>query len=497
MNILLATSEAVPFAKTGGLGDVLGALPGELERAGHRAVLMLPAYRSALAAGVPMEPTGIELAIPIGNRVVRGSLLKSQLPGTTVTVYLVRQDDYFDRPSLYGENGVDYVDNCERFVFFCRAVLDSIRHLGLQVDVIHCNDWQTGLIPIYLKVEFAGVPQYERIASLLTIHNLAYQGQFWHWDMLLTGLDWKYFNWRQMECFGKLNLMKTGLVFADRINTVSPRYAEEIQSAPLGCGLEGVLQFRRSALSGIINGVDYNAWNPATDPHLPRHYDTSSWREGKAACKAALQKELGLPPLADVPLIGLIGRLADQKGFDLLAQVMQDWLRSRNVQWALLGTGDPQYHELFTTLAQRHPQQLAARLTFSEPLAHRLEAGADLFAMPSRYEPCGLNQLYSLRYGTVPVVRATGGLADTIVDATPQAIEQRRATGFAFREYSSLALSEALDRALEAYRQPDAWRQIVEAGMRQDFSWARSAREYVSLYQQTIAQAHGSKMQPR
>ncbi|HWA99201.1 MAG TPA: glycogen synthase GlgA, partial [Pirellulales bacterium] len=447
MKIVMAASEAVPFAKTGGLADVAGALPVELAKLGHEPVLIIPAYRKALDSGQPIEPTGHEFTIAIGTKNVRGTLLHSKLPHSEVPVYLVRQDQYFDRPELYGSGGSDYIDNCERYAFFCRAVFEAIRLLGLKPDVLHANDWQTGLIPAYLKAEYRGVPGFERVASLFTIHNLAYQGQFWHWDMLLTGLDWKYFNWHQMEFFGKLNLMKTGLVFADAINTVSPRYAEEIQSSPLGSGLEGVLQQRRDVLTGIINGVDYSIWNPATDPHIAQQYDVNTFSEGKAVCKAALQRDFGLPTESGVPLFGFVGRLAEQKGIDLVVSVMQDWLRNSPAQWVILGTGDPRFHQLLTTMADRYPQKVSVRLTYSDMLAHRVEAGADLFLMPSRFEPCGLNQLYSLKYGTVPLVRATGGLADTVTDVTRETLEAGTATGFSFREYSPLALAETLARA--------------------------------------------------
>ena len=489
MNILLATSEANPFAKTGGLADVCGALPLELARLGHRATVIMPAFRQALASGQPIESTGIELSIPIGSKLVSGELLKSALPGSQVPVYLVRQDHYFNREELYTVDGKDYIDNCERFVFFCRSVMEAIRLLDLKVDCIHANDWQTGLIPAYLKIEYRGLPGYENIASLFTIHNLAYQGQFWHWDMLLTGLDWKYFNWHQMEFFGHLNLMKTGLVFADSLNTVSPRYAQEIQSSPLGCGLEGVLSQRRKVLSGIINGVDYGDWNPATDPHLPLQYGPDSAKEGKARCKAALQEELGLELRPDVPMAGFVGRLADQKGVDLLASVLQQWVQTTDMQWVILGTGEPRYHQLFARLAELFPRKVAARLAFSNPLAHRIEAGVDMFLMPSMYEPCGLSQLYSLKYGTVPVVRATGGLADTITDATPESLLSRTANGFSFREYSAMALSDTLRRAWDAYTRHEVWDQLMATGMRQDWSWSRSARQYVSLYEETVTRA--------
>ena len=486
MNILLATSEAVPFAKTGGLADVCGALPVELAKLGHRPAVILPAYRKALYCGAPVESLGIDFIVPIGSKMVTGHLLRSALPGTDVPVYLVQQDQYYDRDQLYGVDGKDYIDNCERFVFFCRAVMESVRLLDLPVDVIHCNDWQTGLVPAYLKIEYRGVPRYERVASLMTIHNISYQGQFWHWDMLLTGLDWKYFNWHQMEFHGKLNLLKTGLVFADSINTVSPRYALEIQSSSLGCGLEGVLQHRSAVVSGILNGVDVAEWNPATDPHIAARYGPDDWAQGKAACKAALQEELGLPRRGDVPLVGFIGRLIDQKGLDLIAETIPRWVQSEELQWVILGTGQPKYHRLLETLAERFPNKVAVRLEFSNPLAHRIEAGCDMLLMPSRFEPCGLNQMYSLRYGTVPVVRETGGLADTILGLSDQHPESPPANGFSFEPYTSAALGEALRRACETYRRPEIWARLVRTGMAQDWSWARSAREYVALYQKTV-----------
>ena len=286
MNIVFASSEVAPFAKTGGLADVCGSLPAELHRLGNNVAIITPAYKQVKESGFPIEPLGVKFDIPIGNKIVRGRLLRGQLQGSDVPVFFVEQDDYFDRPELYRAKGEDYKDNCERFVFFCRAALESIRLLHLSVDIVHCHDWQTSLIPAYLKIEYAHCQGYENVASLLTIHNLGYQGIFWHWDMLLTGLDWKYFNWHQMEFYGKLNLLKTGLSFADWLTTVSPQYAKEIQSDPLGCGLDGLLRQRSDSLTGIVNGVDYAVWNPATDSHLPQQYDVASWEQGKAVCKA-------------------------------------------------------------------------------------------------------------------------------------------------------------------------------------------------------------------
>lgn len=489
MFTLIASSEAVPFCKTGGLGDVCGSLPQELLNLGQQVAVVLPAFRQAMNCGMPIEPTGISFTVPIGNKNVAGEVFKSHLPNSDVPVYLIRNDHYFDRKELYREDGADYQDNCERFVFFSRAVLELATKLEQRPDVIHCNDWQTGLIPAYLRTEYAGLPEYEGIATLFTIHNLAYQGNFWHWDMELTGIDWKHFNWQEMEFFGNLSFLKSGIAFAEKINTVSPTYAKEIQTQPLSCGMEGSLRFRSSDLSGIINGVDYRFWDPANDEHLNsngyENYNVDTFETGKAKCKSALQRELGLPE-ADVPLIGIVGRLVDQKGFDLIAQVIERWAAEQNAQWAILGTGEENYHKLLTHLSQEQSQKVAVRLAFSNELAHRIEAGADFFLMPSRFEPCGLNQLYSLRYGTVPVVRSTGGLSDTIVNANEATMAVGSANGFAFQDYSANALDEALHRAVEMFTNQEAHKQLVRTGMEQDWSWNKSALAYQTLYQEAI-----------
>jgi starch synthase len=490
MNILFATSEVAPFSKTGGLGDVCGALPRELARLGHRPIVIAPAFRQSYGGGAPIEATGVRVEVPIGQKLVQGHFLRSYLPDSDVPVYLVDQPDYYDRPQLYREEGEDYKDNCERFTFFCRAALEAIPLLGLEVDIVHCHDWCAGLIPAYLKTMYDDRPPFERLASVLTIHNLAYQGNFWHWDMALTGLDWKYFNWRQMEFFGNLSFLKTGIVFADMLSTVSPTYAREILSPPLGCGLEGALQHRSGDLVGIINGVDYDEWNPATDRFLGEHrYTDSTAAEGKAACKADIQRRFGLPQRAQTPLLAAVGRLVDQKGFDLITRVMKQWAAQVEAQWVILGTGEPRYHEALAALAAEFPEKVGVKLEFSNELAHRIEAGADIFLMPSQYEPCGLNQLYSLKYGTVPVVRATGGLVDTVVDANEQTLASGAATGFVFDDYNPLALAEVLERARRAYADPAAWRRLMAAGMRQDWSWRQSAEKYVELYEHTLSQA--------
>lgn len=487
MNILFATSEAAPFSKTGGLGDVCGALPRELARLGHKPVVILPAFRQARQAGVRLEPTGVTVDVPIGQKRVRGHFLRSGLPDSDVPVFLLEQNDYYDRPQLYRDDGADYKDNCERFTFYCRAVLEAIPALGLEVDAIHCHDWCAGLIPAYLKTMYGEREHWRGLVSLLTIHNLAYQGNFWHWDMALTGLDWKYFNWRQMEFYGNLSFLKTGIVFADALTTVSPTYANEILHPPLGSGFEGVLQSRAGDLTGIINGVDYREWNPAADRYLgPNRYAEHDFARGKAACKADLQQRMDLPQRPDAPLLAAIGRLAEQKGFDLITRVMENWAERVDAQWVVLGTGEPKYHAVLSSLSDRYPERIAVRLEFSDEMAHRIEAGADIFVMPSQYEPCGLNQLYSLKYGTVPVVRATGGLVDTVVNATQQTLAGGTATGFSFEEYSAAALAETLDRACGAYREKAVWSQLIESGMRQDWSWRHSAEQYADLYARTV-----------
>ncbi len=488
MKIVFATSEVVPFAKTGGLADVCGTLPIELEKLGHEVVVFVPAYRAIWQSQQTIDITPVKFSISIGKKPVEGGLLRSSLPNSNVIVYLVDQPAYFDRPALYGQANEDYLDNCERFAFFCRAVLESIGALKLQPDVLHCNDWQTGLIPALYQTDFRTRPGYPSLATLMTIHNLAYQGSFWHWDMLLTGIDWKYFNWQQMEFFGQLNLLKTGIVFADAINTVSPHYAEEMQTYEYGCGLEGVLRHRGEAITGILNGIDMVEWDPARDEEIVARYDWTTWREGKAACKMALQKELGLLVSPTTPLIGSIGRLASQKGWALNLPVMEKWLAQSNVQWAVLGSGDWEYHQALEDLARRFPGKLGVRLDFANGLAHRIEAAADMFLMPSRYEPCGLNQMYSLRYGALPIVFHTGGLADTVVDASDENIQQKTANGFSFREFTADELNTTLKRAIDTYNDfPGLWDQMVVRGMKQDWSWTQSARRYQSVYQQIAA----------
>ena len=491
--IVLAASEVVGFAKTGGLADVLGSLPPALSRRGHTCSVFLPLYNSVRRSGIPLKPLAHKLSIPIGNRTVPGHLWQAALPDSDVPVFLIDQPEYYDRDSpaegrglyqftLPGGEKRDYPDNCERFVFFDRAVLQATEALDLRPGIIHANDWQTGLIPVYLQEELRQKPTFHNTKTFFTIHNLAYQGVFWHWDMLLTGLDWKLFNQRQLEFYGQLNFLKAGTVFADLISTVSPTYAREIQTAAYGCGMEGVLAERREHLFGINNGVDYRVWNPLTDRHLSANYSPETVSAGKPKCKQVLQEKFGLPQEARTPLLGVVARLSSQKGVDLICAAA-DSLLNMGAQLVMLGEGDSQYHDLLLELRRRHPQRVGLHLGFDEPLAHQIEAGSDIFLMPSLYEPSGLNQLYSLKYGAVPVVRATGGLADTIVDFNPSTLSAGLATGFVFAPYSAEALRRAVERALDLYRRdPESWLRLMQIGMRQDWSWDRVAVEYERLY---------------
>jgi len=486
MRVLFVTAEAVPFAKTGGLADVAGALPRALRDLGHDVALFLPFYRQAREkCGQDVTPTGVELPIELDHQTIEPNVLATTLPGSDVKVYLLDYPPFYDREQLYGTPEGDYPDNAARFILFSKAALALPKALGWQPTIYHCNDWQSALVPVYLRLAGAADTFYHPSRAVLTIHNLAYQGLFPAETFALTGLDGSLYSPEGLEFYGKLNLLKGGIVFARVINTVSPRYAREIQTPEFGCGLEGVLNSRADSLFGIINGIDYSVWNPATDPLIPANYSPEDL-SGKAICKARLQERCGLPVRPDVPLLGMISRLDVQKGLDLLAEILDD-LAQLDLQFVLLGTGKQEFHELFTEIGKRHPEKLSINIMFNNELAHQIEAGCDMYLMPSRYEPCGLNQLYSLKYGAVPIVRKTGGLADTIVNATPTALAKGTANGFSFASYSAKALYNTVRRALRLYSDPRAWRRLVLTGMQQDWSWRKSATEYVKLYERTFA----------
>jgi len=488
LRILMAASEAVPYIKTGGLGDVLGGLPRALRRLGVEVALALPAYGTIDAARFALQPTGLTLSVPLSGRSVTANVL-SHAPGEGgIPTYFIDAPQYFARPSLYGTPDGPYLDNAERFAFFARAVLALAEQLGAP-DVLHCHDWQAALAPVFLRADAARYPDLAGVRTVMTIHNIAFQGTFWHLDWHLLSLPWTYFTPQALEFYGKINYLKGGIIFADAVTTVSPTYAREIQTPAFGSGLEGVLAARHDAVSGIMNGVDYDEWSPEHDAAIAAPYTVAD-RGGKAACKADLQAAMQLPVEPRVPVIGVVSRLTEQKGFDLITAIAPDLLRKR-LQLVVLGTGEARYEESFQELARRYPQRVAVRFGFDNGLAHKIEAGSDLFLMPSRYEPCGLNQIDSLRYGTIPVVHATGGLEDSIA-----AFDVRRGsgTGFKFAAYTPAALLACLEDALRAYRQPAAWATLIGNAMRADFSWARSAAAYVALYQRISAAAQPANL---
>jgi len=476
----MASSEVAPFAKTGGLGDVLGVLPRALRRLGVEVAVVMPAYSTIPRDRFELRPTGWTVSAPVSNRTIAASVLQADL-GEGVPLYLIPADQYFDRSNLYGTATADYPDNAERFAYFSRAVLAVLPHLG-PPDLLHCHDWQTALVPAFLRADAGRYPDLGHVRTLQTIHNLGYQGIFWALDWHLLNLGGQYFSADWLEFYGNINYLKAGLVSADALTTVSPTYAQEIQTPPFGYGLDGVLVSRRSALTGILNGADYGEWSPDVDRFIAAPYSRTNLR-GKATCKADLQATLGLPTEPDVPLLGIVSRLADQKGFDLLTAIAPDLLQ-RPLQLVVLGSGDARYQTQLQDLAAAHPQRLAVRIAFDNTLAHQIEAGSDVFLMPSRYEPCGLNQLYSLRYGTIPVVHATGGLEDSIEHFDPN---QQTGTGFKFRQYTAAAFLAAVDLALATYGKPTVWRTLIDNAMQADFSWDQSAMAYAQLYERLIA----------
>ncbi len=491
LRVLVAASEVVGFAKTGGLADVAGALPAALARRGNIVSVVMPFYNAVRDSAAVIERTGIVLPVPMGNRVLACRVFRSHLPNTDVPVFLIEHAPYFERDNpatkrgLYqeqiGRDKRDYGDNGERFVFFCRAVMELVPHLGFPPDVIHANDWQTGLIPAYLAETHRNNPGYQRIRSVFTVHNIAYQGSYPRELLNYTGLPAHLYNPGQLEHYG-LNFLKAGVVFADAVTTVSPTYAREIQTREFGEGLEGLLTNLHWKLSGIMNGCDYEHWNPAHDRHIAAPYTPETVFENKPLCKADLQRRFKLPEDPAVPVLGVIARLVAQKGIDIILSAAKGFL-DLGCQIVVLGDGDRAFHDRLQSLRDAFPDQIAIYLGFNETLAHAVEAGSDLFLMPSRYEPCGLNQMYSLKYGTPPVVRSTGGLADTVVNATEENLADRRATGFSFQDYSASALYETVKWALTLYRdRPADFRQVMLTAMAQDWSWDRSAEVYERLY---------------
>ena len=496
LKVLLVASEAVPFAKTGGLADVIGALPKELVELGCEVRVLIPNYTLIEKSHKLESVAGLEnLRIPVGGEMQRGAVKKAATVHG-VDFYFLTSEKYYARSTtpqgIYvdAETGKDYPDSADRFIFFSRAVLEFLKASSWKADLIHANDWHTGLIPLYLKTLYRKEVFFKDTALLYTVHNLSYQGIFDEEALSRIAARAEISSLAHpLEFFGKVNFMKAGIMCADLLNTVSPTYAREIQTEEFAYGLEDVLTSRADDLFGVVNGIDYGIWSPETDTKIPFRY-TPQNMGGKKKNKEQLLRKAGLPlyPEKDLPLIGSISRLVDQKGFDILSEVMDEVL-SLDLQFILLGSGQSEYHRFFQEIGKKYPEKAAVFLTFDEDLAHEVEAGADMFLMPSRYEPCGLNQLISLKYGTVPIVRATGGLKDTVKDFDPR---NGGGNGFVFNDYSSSQLLQTIKRALETYLDKWVWSRIMTNAMAADHSWRASAAEYIDLYQRAVEKAKGN-----
>ena len=475
MRILLASSEVHPYSKTGGLADSVSALAKALAKAGHEIAVVTPLHRGIRDQFPEIKPIDCRLELPLGSRLCKAELLVLEHKNG-LRIYFIDKPEFFDRDGIYGEDGVDYPDNGERFIFFCKCVAHLARSLPWRPEVVHVHDWHTGLVPLMISRQSQMENWSDAPRVCLTIHNLAYQGIFPRGTFELTNLPADLFG-EFGEFYGQLNCLKVGIATADVITTVSPRYAREITTPEFGCGLDGLLRKRQSVLTGILNGVDYEEWKTTNNRFLAQSY---SWKDlsGKAACKSALQAELNLTSDAHVPLFGVVTRLAEQKGIDIAFGALEEMLSSR-MQFVLLGSGAPGYQRAFEELARRFPLKMAVRIGYDHALAHRIESASDFYLMPSRFEPCGLNQMYSLRYGTVPIVRRTGGLDDTVVDIVD---DLPTANGIKFSEYSSHALAKAIRKALALYGNRELFARYRQNGMGADYSWETSVRQFEHIY---------------
>lgn len=485
LSILMVSAEAHPLAKVGGLADVMGALPRALARRGHDVRIALPFYKTINDKGLSISKIkgAGTFDIALGDTTIPAGAFSTRLPGSKIEVYLIGNDDLFGREGIYSDpaSGVPYEDNPERFVFFSKAVLRLLKLIGWEPDIIHCHDHQTGFIPAWIRHPAVQIEFSERLRTAFTIHNLAYQGSYpkelgysagFGEDMLKP--------MGAIEFHGEVNMMKAGIVFADTITAVSPTYSKEIQTPEFGYGLEDVLKARSEHLVGILNGADYSVWDPEADKHIPCKYSLQK-PGGKQECREHLMKRLDLSIGKGTPLVGMISRLVAQKGFDIVTEVF-DELMDLDLGFAILGLGDKKYHDVLSAAAARHPGKVSLSLAFDEELAHQIEAGCDMFLMPSKYEPCGLNQMYSMKYGTIPIVRKTGGLADTVVDLD----QGQESTGFVFEQYGPQALLGAVERARKAFGEREEWAQLVARAMSRDFSWDRSAETYEEVYSATL-----------
>ena len=478
MRIVIASPEAVPYVKTGGLADVAGALIKVFRRMKKDAILVLPLYRTVSGGQPRLADTGISLQVPVGDRIIVGKVLTDD-----GAAYFIECDEFFDRPELYGTADADYADNSSRFIFFSKGVIELCKALAFKPDIIHCNDWQTGLIPLYIKTLHKHDGFFKKTATLLTIHNLGYQGLFPASHMPLTNLGWEMFTPEGIEFYGMVNFLKGGVIASDVLNTVSETYAREILLPESGFGLHGVLKMRESDLYGIINGIDYGEWDPAKDNFLAARYRDLS---GKMLCKTDLQRLLFKKSHKGgkqrLPLIGMVTRLSEQKGMDLVMQAIPDILSS-GARLIILGKGDERFQKGLQKVSDAHRDNISVTIGFDETLAHRIYAGSDFFLMPSKYEPCGLGQMIALRYGTVPIARRTGGLADTVQDFEPLS---GKGTGFLFADYTASAMLDAIKRAFCVFTDGEKMQNMIRNGMKMDFSWEKSARRYLELYETAL-----------
>ncbi len=476
LKLAFISSEAVPLVKVGGLADVVGSLPKVLKSKSVEPIIVIPGYKSALAGLTEVVDTGITISSPVGANWIEARIKKVEI--NDIDYYLVCCDAFYNRDGIYGDKRGDYPDNLERFSFFCKVALELFKRIGFQPDILHCNDWQTGLLPVFKSAFYGNDPFYSSTKVVFAVHNLAYQGLFPVEKFYLLGLDWGYFTYQGVEFYGKLNCLKAGLIFSDAIVTVSPTYAYEIQTPDYGYGLDGVLRSQKQKIVGILNGIDYEKWNPLIDKFIYENYGLKAGRlylKGKAVCKQSLLEEIGLAQ-SDKPLVIMISRLVEQKGVDLIVTAMQVLLKEKKCQFVVLGKGDEYYEDLVRKLGDSFSESCKVFLCFDEVLAHKLYAGADIITIPSRYEPCGLSQMIAMRYGTIPVVRKTGGLADTVSDKV----------GFLFDKPMVDELLSCLGKAITAYYDKKLWREMIKRAMMQDFSWNFSARKYLQLYRKLL-----------
>jgi starch synthase len=490
-SVLFVSSEVYPYAKTGGLADVSSALPQALREFDHDVRIIMPKYgfigEKKQKIHIINRLQGMEFSIGDAPYTVNVKSSAILTPRTRVQIYLSENDEFFSRMGLYSDpvTGKDYPDNDGRFIIFAQSVLELCRRLLWRPDIIHCNDWQCGLIPLYLKESLRHDPFFKGTKTVFTIHNLAYQGNFPASSYAKTGLPAEYFNPNGVEFYGNFSFIKAGIAYADAITTVSESYAEEIKTPEFGCGLEGLLSKRKKDLSGILNGIDLAIWDPENDINIVKKFNVEKL-DLKEECKKDLCQAMDIPYEEGTPIVGVIARFVDQKGLDLLVETMEPLLKS-GAQIVILGSGDKKYEEYFTKQQKKHPKQVGLHLGFHDNFAHKIEAGSDMFIMPSAYEPCGLNQMYSMRYGTIPVVRHTGGLADTVTDPA-DATKKKPATGFVFEKYDAKSFWKALERAVNTYKKhPKQWREMQQNGMNCDFSWNNSAHKYAELYEKLLA----------